>query len=188
MALDKHKAINALIDFYRLLNDKGFLIYGTCLGANREGDFISHDLDIDIGMMRNDFNLDMIDRLVRNGFNLIRVFGMLEFGFEMSFKREGVKIDLMLFYPSDSGAWNSLWDNGGKNGLSDAIIHHYNWTELDIEELELGGVPFQGFGEKYLRAVYGENWRTPVEKWDWRTDHQCFDYNLKIKLLEKYGK
>lgn len=188
MALEKHKALNTLIDFYRELDDKGFLIYGTCLGANREDGFIKHDLDIDVGIMRADFKLDMISRLINEGFDLIRVYGMLEFGFELSFRREGVKVDLMIFYPTEEGAFNCLWDNGGVNGISDAIVHYYPWKCLDMEELNIMGVPFVGFGEEYLERVYGLSWREPVEKWDWRKDHQCIDDNLKIKLIEKYGK
>jgi len=27
--------------------------------------------------------------------------------------------------------------------------------------------------EDYLILVYGENWRTPVKEFNWKTDHKC---------------
>lgn len=180
-------ALKTLIDFTSCLEEKYFLVYGTCLGALREKDFIGHDLDIDIGIMRKDFKLEYVNALIEKGFKLIRVFGMLECGFELSFKKDGIKIDLMIYYQTGHQIWNCLWDNGGINGLSDMIVHSYDTKLFEIQTLELGGRLFYSLGLDYIKAVYGEAWKTPITPWNWRTDHLCFDNELKTKLKQLYA-
>lgn len=187
--MKKEVANKDLIDFCKCLNGKYFIVYGTCLGAHRETDIMSHDLDIDVGIMAKDFELKMVNDLIKSGFELIRVFGSLHIGFELSFKKPGgVKIDLMFFYKEDKKIWNALWDNNGQNGLSDMIVHSYDEKLFELEELLISNNTHYGLGRKYLERVYGVDWQTPVTVWNWRTDHKCIDYNLKINLLNKYGK
>ena len=116
-------AVKTLREFTNCLEEKYFLVYGTCLGAVREKNIINHDLDIDIGIMRKDFKLDYVNSLRDKGFKLHNMFGMLECGLELSFKKDGIKIDLMIYYQTGNLIWNSLWDNGGRNGLNDMIVH-----------------------------------------------------------------
>ena len=49
------EALQALQKVFQELNVTYWLEFGTLLGAVREKGFISHDLDIDIGMFANDF-------------------------------------------------------------------------------------------------------------------------------------
>lgn len=186
--MNKKTAIKVLKKFTDCLDKKYFLVYGTCLGANREQDIISHDLDTDIGIMSKDFNVGYINKIIKEGFRLISIFGNINYGFELSFFKDGIKIDLMIFYQEGNIIWNSLWDNGGRKGLSDMIIHSYDSKIFTIDKLKLGNEHFYSLGKEYIEAVYGVNWRTPVEKWNWRIDHLCIDDNLRFKLIEKYGK
>ena len=185
--MNKEIAIKNLKQFTNCLDEKYFLIYGTCLGALREEDIITHDLDIDIGIMEGDFKFEMVNLIMSKGFSLERIFGMPTCGFEMSFRKNGVKVDLMLFYTNNDLIWNSLWDNACKNGLSDMIVHSYSADVFELEQLKIGKNYFYSLGEKYIKEVYGENWRTPITPWNWRTDHFCIDDNLKIELIKKYG-
>jgi len=181
-------ATKVLKDFCDCLDDKYFLVYGTCLGAVREGNILKHDLDIDVGIMREDFKMEYVNRLIKNGFSLYNMFGSLEFCMELSFRKLDVKVDLMFFYKEKNLIYNALCENGGRNGLGDLIIHSYEPKLFEINELAIEDNYFYSLGVDYIRAVYGENWRVPVEKWDWKTDHLCRDDGLKIKLIEKYGK
>jgi len=186
--MNSNVAVKILKEFTRCLDDKYFLVYGTCLGANREQNIISHDLDIDIGIMRDDFKLSLLNNLVNSGFDIIQIFGSLEVGLEISFKKNGIKVDLMVFYIGEGRLWNSLWLNGGRNGLSDMIVHSYSEELFEIKELKVGDNYFYSLGEEYIKRVYGDDWKIPVKEWNWRTDHLCLDDSLRFKILKKYGK
>jgi len=185
--MNNKNSLQVLSEFTSCLNDSYFLCYGTCLGALREGSFIKHDLDIDVGIMRGDFKLEYINSIIEKGFKLIRLYGSLECGLEFSFRKNGVKVDLMVYYQIGRTIYNCLWDNGGINGLSDMIVHSYNVKLFNIQQLEICGVSFYSLGLEYIKSVYGEKWKKPITPWNWRTDHLCHDYPLKLKLKQLYG-
>ncbi|MCK9598070.1 MAG: hypothetical protein M0R37_12075 [Bacteroidales bacterium] len=151
---------------------RSFCAYGTALGVVREGAILAHDLDTDIGVMSADFSWDSVVEAVRRGWEIRHVFGMRHLGLEIALMRDGVKTDVMVIYPEAGGFTNSLWDNGGRNGLADRIIHSYPSPVMGVEEWRMGDVPVRTLGPAYLAHVYGD-WRTPVKSWDWRTDHLC---------------
>lgn len=188
--MNKEQAIKNLVDVQKAF-PKGFLAYGSALGAHRDGDIISHDLDTDFGVFSEDFNFDAINGLLQNGFKILNIFGMRYHGFEIALARGGVKTDVMIIYKrefiqknSEVGFstedkkktiyWNSLWDNGGRGGMVDEIRHEYK-SDVFLEKsiIKIGDHNFNYFGEKYIEAVYGEDWMTPVTPWNWRTDHKC---------------
>ena len=55
-------------------NVKYWVDFGTLLGIYRDGKFIEHDFDIDLGMYAKDYNKDIEALLVKNGFKKIREF------------------------------------------------------------------------------------------------------------------
>ena len=178
--MDQGKALKNLVDIQKEFNS-GFLAYGSALGAVREQDIIAHDLDTDFGVFDEDFNFAHITNLVRNGFVISSVFGMRHYGLEISLTRDGVKTDIMIIYDR---SWNCLWDNGGKNGLSDAITHRYNSKIFDkIEKVKIKNEEFNSFGIPYIEAVYGKDWNIPVKNWNWRTDHHCNERKILEKVL-----
>lgn len=153
---------------------KSFAVYGTALGFVREGGIISHDKDTDIGIFSDDFSWDFISRAVKLGFEIATIYGMRHYGLEVSLRREGVKTDVMIFYREGDKVWNSLWDNGCRYGLSDEIRHEYNSRVFETKTIKLNnGVHVASLGEEYLEEVYGNDWRVPVQEWDWRTSHKC---------------
>lgn len=173
--MNKQQALLNLIDVQQEF-PLGFLVYGSALGAHRENDIIDHDLDVDFGVFSSYFNIKSINNLVKKGFKITLVLGMRHYGFEISLMRGGVKTDIMLIYHDEerNKYWNSLWDNGGRHGLSDEIRHEYDEEVFDkVEFINIQGHTFNYFGEKYIKAVYGEDWKIPVKKWNWRTDHKC---------------
>ena len=171
--MNKEIAIKNLVDIQKAF-PKGFLAYGSALGAHRDGDVIDHDLDTDFGIFVEDFDLDAIGELVRQGFRILHIFGMKCHGLELAMYREGVKTDLMIFYKDGDKYWNSLWENGCANGLSDEIRHEYKEDIFsNIEKIKIGENEFNYYGVKYIEAVYGEDWLVEVKEWNWRTDHKC---------------
>jgi len=171
--INKKQAIENLKDVQRIF-PLGFLAYGSALGAHRDGDVIDHDLDTDFGVFSEDFNFNGINQLIKMGFKIGHIFGMRYHGFEIALTRGGVKTDVMIIYKGEHKYWNSLWDNGGRNGLADEIRHEYKpGVFLERRVIKLDGFNFSYFGERYIEAVYGEDWMTPVKEWNWRTDHKC---------------
>ncbi len=155
---------------------KSFAVYGTALGSLREGDIIAHDPDSDIGIFTEDFSWDQVVEAIRHGYTIEAVFGMRHYGLEISFWKNKAKTDLMLFYPDQANPkkrFNVLWDNGGRDGMSNAIVHEYDEALFEPIDGTLGRYRIRTLGEPYILAVYGENWRTPVKEWNWKTDHLC---------------
>ncbi|MCK5159909.1 MAG: hypothetical protein KAR08_12160 [Candidatus Heimdallarchaeota archaeon] len=188
VALENLKELDAMFS-QRGINM--FLLYGSALGAIRENDIISHDLDTDVGIMADQYDVKIIDILKMKGFKVLHQFGKTKCGKEIAVMKNGVKTDIWLIYKDEESGkyWNALWDNGGRNGLSDMIVHSYSKEILINNHRELlGEFAFNTPGPKYIEHVYGPHWKTPKEKWNWRTDHHCIDTELKYKLINKFGK
>lgn len=128
------------------------LAYGTLLGAAREHDFIAHDEDIDLIMMKKDMPkfLSLLFELRENGFEIARYESR---GF-LSIIRKGEYIDFYFFddYPKDPA-------------LSYCCMDIYPKALLeDTAPIEFQGAMFQAPRDyiKYLEFNYGSNWHTPI--------------------------
>lgn len=173
--IERERAVKNVVELQSIFSDS-FAIYGTALGSLREQNVIEHDPDTDLGIRSEDFNWACVTEAVRRGFTILSVYGMRHYGMEISFGRNGIKTDVMLFYknPDAPGKiFNCLWENAGKDGMKNAIIHEYDEALFAIIPGTLGGSEIRTLGEPYVEAVYGKNWRTPVKEWNWRTDHLC---------------
>lgn len=186
--MDKQKALENLKDFTNVLdkyNARYFLTFGTCLGALREGDFIGHDKDMDVGILSDDFHFQMLADFVEAGFEILFIFGMRFKGYEIAFKRNDIKIDLMLYYIEKDFAWNALWLNGGRNGMKDIIklkYPKYLFTYTQPRMLNIQDYPFPVVYdvEDYVRCIYGDEWQTPDPKWRWWESPHNIDNDLEI--------
>jgi hypothetical protein len=180
--MDRNIAVQNLKEISEILtrnNVRNFLVYGTCLGAVREGNIIEHDLDTDLGIMAEDWKFDILRQFIEAGYEIRNIYGMFNYGCEIYLRKNGIKTDLMFFYKDEKKGqyWNCLWDNNCVNGEADKIKHVYplsffnnNLFKITLGE-ELFNVPKAT--QVYLSLVYGPYWRTPVKKFDWRTDHKC---------------
>lgn len=170
--MDRERAANNVFELQTIFG-KSFATYGTALGSLRENNIIEHDPDTDIGIFSDDFDWDMVSEAVRWGFNIVAVFGARHHGLEIAFKKGGIKTDLMVFYNKDGKVINSLWLNGCCDINKDEIIHEYEKEMFEIQLGQLGDKTIRTLGENYINHVYGDNWKVPVKKWDWRNDHKC---------------
>ena len=179
--MNKSVAVKNLKEISGILtsnNVRNFLVYGTCLGAVREGNIIEHDNDTDLGIIASDWKFDLLRQFYDKGYSVDFIFGMFYFGCEIALMKNGVKTDLMFFYENKKEGyyWNCLWQNGCRNGESDKIKHIYPEVMFDnFWTVILAGYRFNipAQTEDYLILVYGENWRTPVKEFNWKTDHKC---------------
>jgi len=180
----KEVALQNLVDISNTLNGKHWwLEAGTCLGAVREGDFIGHDKDTDVGILAEDFNWALIAELVTKGFRILHVFGAPHRGLEVSVARGGVKTDIFLFYKKGDKRWHGAWTNGCRDIDKDLIklVFESDLVET-LGEAKLCDTffPVPKNVNKYLEARYGEHWRVPNENWNWATDPFCIDPYFEI--------
>jgi hypothetical protein len=176
-------AIRALMDFedlYRHLPGDLFLVSGTFLGAVREGKFLGHDYDIDLGCFANDFSLKLFIEAIKTSDSLY----LKEIGYYLdeieddgSIRRSKqpliikilhdsyITIDLFIHFESNGqyihGSSIHLWSN---EKFSLKKYRFYQTTCMGAENYDL-----------YLCENYGE-WR--VEKKDFDCDYDT--PNLQI--------
>ena len=142
-----------------------FIVDGTLLGAVREQGFIAHDRDVDVGVFRADMDRSTPTRIKQAmraaRFRHIRDFGALDRGYEMSFRRRGVKVDVFVYYDDADGRYHAAWKDGSPI--------RYRYWPFGLAPLVFHGSSFNAPDdpERFLRAKYGDDWRVPVIEWDW---------------------
>lgn len=147
-----------------------FLSSGTCLGYFREGKFIEHDYDIDVGIFAKDYDPKIVTEMKKEGLLLYRVLGDKKTGMELSFRLpktilgRHAKIDIFLHY-------FELNKRTGKKYIS-----WYTYRAPKFEEKVKYRVPMFGIKEvkfmgikvyvpnptiNYIENHYGEDWMIP---------------------------
>jgi phosphorylcholine metabolism protein LicD len=155
-----------LSDFTAACGEAGitpFLMWGTLLGCVREGGFLKHDNDIDIGILANDWpkRKSLIDAMRRRGYGL-----ELSRNYKMRFAGRDLlaHLDVDVIFP-----WEGkmiCFDIQEGNKLVGA------WFPPDafnnFRSLTFSGtrVLIPDPPERVLETAYGD-WRTPVKKYDW---------------------
>ena len=139
-----------------------FLVDGTLLGAIREGDFIGHDRDVDMGLFVTEHRSGLVATMTRAGLKLRKTFGTLARGLELSFRYVKVKLDLFFYYTDAQGVYHAAWP-------ADGVPIRYRYPAFGLAPLTFRGHRFLApeNPEAFLVAKYGD-WKTPVVEWDWR--------------------
>jgi len=151
------------------LNIPVFLSSGTCLGYLREGKFIDHDYDIDVGIFSKHYTPELVKEMEKENLHLYRTLGDKKTGMELSFRMPDTilgrhaKIDIFLHYYEK--------DNKGKKYLSWFSYRypefkekvHYRVPMFQIKEIEFMGikvyVPYPTIN--YIENHYGDDWMIP---------------------------
>ena len=144
------------------------LAYGTLLGAVREHDFIAHDEDIDLIVMKEYFDhfVALLFIFRTEGFEVVRY---EKRGF-LSLIRKGEYIDFYFYqdYPGEPTLRYCGQDLYFKEELNNLIDYDFLDTTFKAPKKYV----------KYLEFYYGENWRHPVI---------AFNYNLSsIGRVKEY--
>lgn len=162
--MNKEMALKNLIDLDLICRNFGapcWIQDGTLLGYVREKDFISHDLDTDMGMMMEDFSPKLIDLIKQAEFIVNFIIGYPENSMQVSLKRHDIKTDIFLYYKENDRIYHSAFDYK-------KIINYY-YNKFNLKEINFLGHNFlvPESEMKFILTKYGENWKTPDENWDY---------------------
>ncbi len=173
----RETATQALADFSRTIpNDEipWYVVSGTLLGLVREGGFLEHDYDIDLGVHAECVDFDAIIRRIDESddfhvrkLDFARIIIPTEDGgcrldaLPIVLKithRSGVFIDLFFHYREGVIRWHG------------SSVHRWDNTYFDLASYELAGVPVLGpaDADRYLTENYGQ-WRVPIKEFNCST-------------------
>jgi hypothetical protein len=187
--LDKNVAIKNLKDLdiiFRKNNSPAWLQDGTLLGFIREGDFISHDLDTDMGMLFSDFKKQILEDVKEAGFESYFIGYIDECG-QLTFKRKGVKTDLFFYYENQDIIYHSAF-NSPSPGKE--IIIDYIYEKFELKEKVFFGHNFLVPKDEiyFIVTKYGENWQIPDKNWNYAyspKNHKISDREFTWEEYEK---
>lgn len=163
--LDKYMATKALKEVKNILDDMGiefFLIYGTLLGAVRDGGFVETDTDIDLGVKHEDLISKIKDLQIR-----LRKEGWLVAGFSYPYNQ----LRALNCYKYETVIDIRNFEQWNGNRFLQRVDHNRPdianvWPKELFDSFET--IPFNGMDmkipnnpEKWLSINYGDSWRTP---------------------------
>lgn len=166
--LDGGKALANLVDARAVLDNIGmrcWLTDGTLLGYYREGDFLGHDLDVDVGCFIDELNEAFLPAFINDGWKCERIYGKWDTGLEVTLAKRGTKVDFFFFYRDSGKWWHAAWRHVGD--LRNMI--RYEYAPFELKTVKFKGHDFEipSDTERYVETKYGPGWRQPVKNWDW---------------------
>lgn len=188
----------ALADFAALFPKDTYpwyVISGTFLGIVREGGFLSHDYDIDVGMNAEDVDLDAIAARARASetffLHKYDIQHRLQQGPDGTMQRvaapilmklvhkTGLHIDLFVHYLDGNIRWHG------------SSVHRWENSEFALQPYTLSGVDVLGpvDADRYLTENYG-TWRIPVTEFNPSTGtpnlRMVHNLNSLVLFLRRY--
>jgi len=174
--LNASEVLTALHQVFDELDMVWWLEYGTLLGAVRDNDFIAHDVDIDLGLLHEDYSPEIENVFLKHGFVKKRAFLIDEgvYGREETYHYKGVDIDLFYFKqeadqligygfkPAEGmTSANTIKERGG------LLVREITFPYTGFKPYTFKGksVSIPKNVEEHLSAFYGE-WREKNSKWN----------------------
>ena len=158
----------------KAISEPWYIISGTFLGAVREGTFLAHDYDIDIGIQASDFDDATFRAQIAATDDLVLVnasphidmsagpdhfwTGSWQPALYRILHASGIGIDVFIHHLDGQQRWHG----SGK--------HRWNNSEFALDDYTISGLPVKGpaHADLYLTENYGD-WRTPVKTFNCST-------------------
>jgi|GEM_PF-136232 len=183
--------ISKIHNMFKPVNVFYFVDFGTLLGMIREGDFIKHDLDIDIGVVLNgEVTVDLIRNLMQeNGFLLKYEFIYNGMNVEDSFLYKGIKVDIDYYINDDLTSKCYLFYRKPDLIYED---NEFNVVELNYSKIiktttiEVKGIEMEipQNVEKVLVEKYGSNWKIPDPNWVyWKAPNAKYCEEIGVRIV-----
>lgn len=148
-----------------------YIISGTFLGHHREGSFLNHDYDIDLGINAEDINIKALLQLLQQqtAFTIQKIDNNIEVMRTTSGQRHldikvsiikmihsnGIPIDLFIHYTENGSCWHG------------SVLHRWDNTPFKLIKTTFEGITVNipDDADRYLSENYGD-WKTPVTEFD----------------------
>lgn len=164
------KKINEVLDKEGF---KYFITYGTLLGIIREGQFMGHDNDIDMGIIYDeDFSWDRLEETLRKiGMQKKHQFTLEGRITEQTYICENLSVDFFMYEPFDTSHQISYVYFRQETGCyEDETFEVARHITKKIEKIEKVKTPKGEFSipensEEFLEEIYGSDWRIPQPNW-----------------------
>lgn len=157
-------------------NGRYFLDSGTLLGMIREGGFISHDTDIDMGIFLDEtFTEKDLDRTLNSiGVKRHHAFYFHGFPAVISYSDGNIMIDFFMYFRTkDNDCWKqycferSVWKEYPSEDAYDVYEANCHITGLKTIIVNGQKLSVPRNVEEYLASIYTENWRVPNANWNY---------------------
>ena len=181
-------------------NIQAFAAYGTLLGFVRENGFISHDEDMDFGVVPGTITPQGLLRILLEkeiGFDVKFIFKYQERVVEFKVVYKGIPIDFFFFEDRGEKYVSPLLFYIPEKKYADPranAVREVTFTAVKglskTRLFDLVDFPIPQNAEDVLRSLYGESWRIPDKKWNDNKRPQIVEMpepGYQISLDEAYA-
>lgn len=165
--------ITTSLDVY---NIDYFLDSGTLLGMVREGGFISHDTDMDLGVFykNTDIERKLEEALMHAGLKRHHAFYFQDKVCVVTYTYESFSVDFFLYFETENQyLYNQycfcrdIWKTYPNDDVYDVYQADCPITGLKKIEINNLKLSIPKNAEEYLASIYTENWRIPNTNWNY---------------------
>ena len=151
-----------------------WLDFGTLLGFYRENDFINHDLDMDFGIIINDYD-DFLEKekyLIKKGFSRTKEFYYKNRLVELSYSYKGLNVDFIVYRRKadviESDTIFFMTNALGKPTRYEVYNYSLPFSELEEHNFKAVEIKIPNNTREYLSKLYGEDFEVPNTNYNWK--------------------
>ncbi|MBC2852522.1 putative 2-aminoethylphosphonate ABC transporter permease subunit [Cetobacterium sp. 2G large] len=139
---------------------KYWLEFGTLLGKVRDNNFIGHDVNFDIGIMKDEITADFLVEIESKGFKRVDSLRLEDSLKYLKYLYKEIEVEIFLFERLEDKVFTYYKNN-------DDEIMGYKLSNSTLEEVRFMGIETRipRNSTKRLIEIYGENYNQPDPSW-----------------------